>query len=252
MLVSTLASQDIPSIVQACNRFWRTSEGQQLRQVERACIGPLCEQQFGQAGIELGFDTLLTDMTLLKRMYQWAPSLDSAKSAQSVVASLNALPFCDDFSKLTVIHHLLDFVENPSEVLHEACRITADDGLLVVIGWRPYRMVRLLSQQLPAVSHNGLRANTLKSWLHKLDFGVMRHDYCGFNWLTKEATNERLENFGRRYNLPLSQVYVLVASRKSMPITPMKFKPSTRQVAIRKHSVGFARERPLHKRDSTT
>jgi SAM-dependent methyltransferase len=129
-----------------------------------------------------------------------------------------------------VIHHWLEHLTDAHFTLHEAARVTADNGILVLFGFNPIgvgglaRQWRKRQQQFP---WNGAwrSARRLRDWLAFVDFEVERVDYCCFRGRANAKCGEYWETLGRRHNLPLGESYMIQARRRQRqaPLKRLKF-----------------------------
>ncbi|WP_162617860.1 methyltransferase domain-containing protein [Salinicola halophilus] len=224
---NTPAASQLVETVRTGRQFWETSAGHSLWAAERACLGPHCEQRLGAASLQLGMAPLISDMCPVRHALDWVPDLSLARSPQTLVCLPARLPLADDTLDLTLLHHLLEAVENPHRVLQEAARVTRADGRLVVFGWHPLGAASVPTNRRPEPWHHAWRTpRRLGDWLAFVDFEIERVDYCGFSWPGQSRGSRRLETLGRRYNLPLGQAYLVIAKQRSIPVQPLRLQSS--------------------------
>lgn len=217
--------QSLQAAVRQGRRFWASPPGQALWRAERACLGPHCEQHRGMVSLQLGMAPLMSDMCPIRHSLDWAPSTELVRTENCLVCLPGSLPLADDSVDLVVLHHLLEAVDQPHHVLQEAARVTRDDGRLVIFGWHPFGPTGLRRRYHPAPwQHQWRTPARLRDWLTFVDFEIERVDYCGFRLPGRALGSDRLETLGRRYNLPLSSAYLVVASRRSIPVQPIKLR----------------------------
>lgn len=217
--------QSLQAAVREGRRFWESAAGIALWRAERACLGPHCEQHRGIVSLQLGMAPMMSDMCPIRHALDWAPSMDLARSENSLICLPDTLPLADDSVDLVLVHHLLEAVERPHHVLQEAARVTRADGRLLVFGWHPFGPSGIRRRQRPSPWQRQWRTpGRLRDWLAFVDFEIERVDYCGFRLPGRLAGSDRLEALGRRYNLPLASAYLLVARRRTLPVQPIKLR----------------------------
>ena len=106
--------------------------------------------------------------------------------ATPVLADLDALPMHDNSVDLVLLHHSVEFSENPHQVLREATRVLAPGGNLVIVGFNPWSLfgARRLASRMGSASapwaHHALSASRLIDWMHLMScepVGVARGFY---------------------------------------------------------------------------
>ncbi|WP_445462481.1 class I SAM-dependent methyltransferase [Halomonas sp. V046] len=202
-------------------KFWASDAGQAMRRAERACLGPLGERWFGAHGLEMSLgDPLVADMCHIRHLMRWAPTRELAESSSTLVCPSESLPLPAGVLDLVVLHHMLEVVQNPHQLLQEAARVTAAQGRLIIVGWSPVSAAGMMRlgpghrQRLPGQGH-WRTAGRLKDWLEFVEFEIERLDYCGFHLPGMAPRNALLETLGRRHNLPLGDGYIIQARCRS-------------------------------------
>lgn len=141
--------------------------------------------------------------------------------SNQVVASPSQLPFASDSLDVVLLHHLLDFVRSPQEVLKEAARVTLPMGKVVIIGFNPtslwglWRSVAQFGEKAPWTGQY-IRTGRLMDWLNLLDFKIDRAQFALYGPPAKRFTEgeaDYSQGVSRRLNLPVGAVYVIVAEK---------------------------------------
>ena len=208
-------------------RYWATDDGSAHWRTERACLGPVCEQLHGGHSLELGMAPTLIDMCPIRHSMRWAPTAELAEGPATLVCPPDSLPLPDESLHLVVLHHLLEILPHPHRLLHEAARITAADGRLIIFGWAPLGAAGL-SRALPGRRRRlpwrgeWRTPGRLRDWLAFVDFQIERVDYCGFHLPGSLPRNAALETLGRRHNVPLGDSYIICARRRSQRVQTQK------------------------------
>ena len=146
-----------------------------------------------------------------------------------LVAAPGQLPFARDVIDLVLVHHLLDYVESPQELLREAARITLPMGHLVIIGFNPsslwgawWGMTRFI--KTPPRGGRFISPRHLMDWLNLLNFNISRIQYAIYGLpmnRDSEQVGDYTQGFSRHLNLPIGSIYVIVAQKQVSGLTPI-------------------------------
>jgi len=131
---------------------------------------------------------------------------------------------------LVYLAHTLEFASNPHEVLREAYRILRPDGHLIITMFNPLSVWGLWRSVAKVTKHVPWQANfmsvlKLKDWLALLGFDIMRINYFGFNLPVGYCSHHHklslCERWGQKLELPIGAAYIIEASKRVIPITPI-------------------------------
>lgn len=129
-----------------------------------------------------------------------------------------------------LLSHVLEFSSDPHQILREAERVLVSDGTLVLSHFNPWSLWgirRLFSwQDRPPWQGHFFSMARLKDWLALLNFDVVRVERTMFRppirsskWFQRCAFMER---WGRRLWPIFSGVTVVVATKRTIPMTPVR------------------------------
>lgn len=155
-----------------------TPQGRYVMDWELDRIDALVADLFGYNALQLGLPQL--DLLAHNRI----PLRQTAGEAGrvDVLCDLRELPFASNSIDLVVMPHVLEFHDNPHQILREVDRILIPDGQLVVTGFNPISLWGL-RRRLPNCSRdfpmNGdyISVLRLKDWLQLLSFEVDRGNF---------------------------------------------------------------------------
>ncbi len=166
-------------------------------------------------------------------------SVGSELSHCSVQADLLHLPFLSTSIDACVLTHTLDFSQDPHQLLREIERVLTHDGYLVISGFNPFSLVGLGKLVWPLTRRLPWRArmftpSRIKDWLNLLQFEVLEESHFGYSFLGRHShVSWSTEGMGRRYLPCFSGVYVMLARKRRMRLTPVgRVKIVTRPVAV--------------------
>lgn len=151
------------------------------------------------------------------------------------------LPVASDSIDVVVLPHVLEFEANPHQVLRESERVLIGEGHVVILGFNPWSfwgLWRLLLawREKPPWHGHYIGLTRIKDWLKLLDFEVIKIERFYFRppmrslKLLKKL--EFIEKLGRFCWPWFGGVYLLVAKKRVVPLTPIKLQWRTRRQMI--------------------
>lgn len=208
--------------------------GHRLLESEEQLLSRVLNHHFGKHALLIGVPQQysLLHMTHLPCHALITPFIGSHQTMNCIEGDLHELPILTGTIDLVIIPHTLQFIDNPRQLLFEACRIVKPEGLLVIVGFNPYSAWGL--KKLWATHHKGpwnsnfIRASTIKNWLQLADFKMEQHSSTLFTPpISHPSTYKKLhflENIGKKCFPKSGGVYLLLARAKVIPLTPIKLK----------------------------
>ncbi len=159
-----------------------------------------------------------------------ADELSPTEGVNGVAAVPEVLPFEAKSIGLMLLPHVLEFTENPHQVLREASRILVPEGHLIVLGFNPWSLwgLRRLVARGDRAPWNGrfYRLSRVKDWLALLEFEVISGSMiCYRPSIGSDSLRERLrfmESAGDRWWPLLGGTYLLVARKREIGVTPIR------------------------------
>jgi SAM-dependent methyltransferase len=170
------------------------------------------------------------------------------------LSELESLPLADASVDVTLLHHVLEFSQNPQQVLKEAARITIPSGHIIIFGFNPWSLMGAARPLARVLGFGGiwqrhsLRRSRLEDWLQFLDFNVINAYQGCFNLPINQRSylkrTNRLSSWKTQSILGLGNFYCLVARKDVCGVTPLRPKweqdliPSA--VSLSKQSIAAA------------
>jgi SAM-dependent methyltransferase len=157
-----------------------TPQGRYVMAWEQEKIDAVIEDLFGYNALQLGLPQL--QLLARNRIPLRQIAGESGSGAVNVVCDLRELPFTANSIDLVVMPHVLEFHDDPHQVLREVERILIPDGQLVLTGFNPVSLWGL-RRKLPncprefPFNGNYLSVLRLKDWLQLLNFEVDRGNF---------------------------------------------------------------------------
>lgn len=162
------------------------------------------------------------------------------------IGDFHQLPVANETQDIVLLHHLLEFVENPHRVLREVERVISPHGKLVVCVINPFSLLAARSvmgrlKRSPHWQNHFLSINRLHDWLSLLGFEVDNVDY-GFHRLPVNRPSFFLDHQDFSARLPLGGVFVLSATKYRAPLTPAVDSSRDRAKILRHPVLGATRD----------
>jgi SAM-dependent methyltransferase len=157
-------------------------------------------------------------------------SLGAVSNCKLVNATQEQIPIGTGLIDLVYLAHSLEFARDPKQVLTEAYRIMRADGHLLISVFNPQSIWGVWGSMGQigndvAWKSNFISIAKLKDWLALLGFDIMQVNYFGFNLpLNKSKCSDRLSIFercGQKLELPFGAAYLIEASKRVVPMTPV-------------------------------
>lgn len=149
---------------------------------------------------------------------------------QGVLTDIHHLPFKEQSLDAVLLSHTLDYTHDPHQLLREAHRVLVADGYMFITGFNPLSLAGLY-KLWPGDKNDPIRqarffpALRMGDWLSLLGcevvsdtrfiFGLPGHQPRSFKnrWLPS-ITHQYLNRFG--------SVYLIVARKRELPLTPIR------------------------------
>lgn len=229
-------------LLPALRHWFRSPLGQALLSDELAMLNAAVEQCRGLRFLELSIapEFCTVQANQFRRRYcLGTPAQQSLGQQLDVQCRFPELPIASESQDVVVLHHLLEFMANPHEVLREVERVLVPHGTAIVISFNPYSLLALgmLVSRLRSGSvwrNHFLTSRRVSDWLQLLGFEVDDVSY-GFHrlplnsprWLMRHRMPPR--HVLRR--IPLGGVQLLSAIKYRAPLTPAKMRWSAEPLA---------------------
>lgn len=230
----------------ALSEWLQLPKGCYMQAWERACLDLLTVDIFGFNAVQIGLPEV--DALAASRMpHIW--QTDSAvpvrqqelsdrpaglyhggvmSSRQQVVLAHDfaELPFASQSLDLVVLPHVLEFADEPHQVLREVERVLIPEGQVIICGFNPaslWGLRQMLGRAYLPAHGELISVPRLKDWLKLLNMGVSQsHFGCyalpfsTYRWLNR---CEFLERAGKRWWPYFGAVYVVQAIKRQKGMT---------------------------------
>lgn len=205
-------------------QWWQTPLGQSLLTLERELLTQLEQPLPGYMYLQLGGAQRCLPTS--NRPEQYCLVGDDG----DVKAIPEALPFKSHSIDNMLLLHVLEQARDPHQLLRETERVLAADGRLILCCFNPFSLWglrRLLSWQDNTPWDGHFFSQTrIRDWLALLNFEVVEQHKVMYKPPFRRArwllSTEFMERWGRRLWPWLGGVSVMVASKRTIPLTPVR------------------------------
>lgn len=154
-------------------------------------------------------------------------------SSADIVGELDDLPILEHSIDVCLLSHALEFSLDPHHVIREANRVLIPNGYLVITGFNPLslaglnRLIPHRRKKMPWNEHF-FSPMRVKDWLHLMGFEIVTDERCLHHSLVGKISEHGMANywreFAKNYLTSLGSVYVIIAKKRVLPLTPIKAK----------------------------
>ncbi len=211
--------------------WYRSPLGQFVYRQERELTENLLKPLHGHRLLQLGVSReqpLHSSSHFPQKMY----ASQSTDGGIDLCTELARLPFASESVDLLVLHHTIEFSSNPHQLLHEANRILAHRGHLIILGFNPWSLFGLGTRACGLMKHplwenaQYVSNRRLRDWLRLLGLDVESSRYCiGLPPLGRGTLHNILytcDEFLTRKNLPVGGVHIIHAQKQVAGMTADK------------------------------
>ncbi|MFM2486414.1 class I SAM-dependent methyltransferase [Celerinatantimonas yamalensis] len=203
------------------------SGGNWLRAEEQVMLDRYLPKIFGFYMLKLGHLSGQMDghHSMIRKQVCIAPSI----ATQDIVAELTALPIQESSVDLCLLNHTLDFSDDPHQILREVERVLTQDGYLILSGFNPMSLMGIRAhlgrRRIIPWSCQMFTPMRVRDWLNLLGFEVLHDERYAFTGFTNsQPLGSWFEQKGRLYARPFSSCYLMVARKRTVPLTPIRQK----------------------------
>lgn len=226
-------SKQPPETGRAFSVWQKTPLGQAVLEAERGLLDDVLPSITGERALQISVGCPVDLLASSHIPLRWHLAQEIGAGA-SVTARPVALPIAKHSLDLVVLHHGLDFDNQPHLALRGAVQCLRPGGHLIVVGFQPLglwglvRLFRLASRRVPWIARF-LRPHRVTDWLHVLDCEVEGFESRLYGWPSRrmaarlrEGRGLWLERLGARFWSQHGAFYVLVAQRRAAMIRPLR------------------------------
>jgi SAM-dependent methyltransferase len=148
-----------------------------------------------------------------------------------IVGELDDLPLLEHSVDVCLLSHTLEFSLDPHHVIREANRVLIPNGYLIITGFNPLSLAGLnkvipYRRKKSPWNEHFFSPMRVKDWLHLMGFEILTDERCLHSSLTGNISEHSVANYWRKlannYFTSLGSVYVIIAKKRVLPLTPIK------------------------------
>ncbi|GLR69495.1 methyltransferase domain-containing protein [Agaribacter marinus] len=209
----------------------RLSQGERVKEELERELAPVVERLFGYYLLKVG--ALSSELTLatspIKHKFNFSANI--SESTQ-LCGKSNQLPIQNNSVDVFVVLAELDFAQDPHQIVREIDRSITSNGHVVIAGFNPFSLAGIM-KYLPINRNNLLHqgrfftAARVKDWLQLLDFEVIQQEqviYSSLFMRKRLGEHSRIMRWCKRYCPWFSSMYIIVARKREIPLSPIKQK----------------------------
>ncbi len=210
--------------------WFEGSLGQRVLEEETAALSQILPQLFGYHLVQIG-DTgngrLFESSRIPHRCIMGIEALPGGNGGLHHFQALpESLPLAADSVDVFILAHVLEFSENPHQILREIERALIADGYLILLAFNPLSFWGLRRRFFTRRRHlpwSGqlIAFARLKDWLKLLDLELVQQRTLSFS-LPFHSRLLNTEKLGRRLWPYFGSVYLAVAQKRRIPLTPIR------------------------------
>jgi len=141
------------------------------------------------------------------------------------------LPIDANSIDVVLLPHVLEFEDDPHDILREIERILIGEGYLLILGFNPFSLwglwhILLAWRDTPPWKGHFYRSTRIRDWMRLLGLEVIKTRHLFFrpptrsNWLMKRLSF--LEKLGNYLWPWFGGVYLIIGKKRLIPLTPTK------------------------------
>lgn len=221
---------------------WLQGKGKLTLLAQQKILAQQLPKIVGDAALQVSVGQPIKLLQGAKMQQQWVVSRAPGGDAQ---VDPCYLPFSNRSLDLILLHHSLDFENDPHQVLHRAVSALTAGGTLIVIGFNPFSLcgvARFWKARSEPAPWQGrfIRSRKVAEWLQVLNCEVTYKEsacYAGPNTLGTGLWQQ----LGARFWPQYGAFYVLVARKRTAMIRPLRDNTKQGEAAPNMIGVSLAR-----------
>lgn len=229
------------------DRWFAKPPGKVLLEAESNLLSDLLPRLFGYYLLQLGGPSENNGWLKACRiphLIHLSPSCPCAFTGTCVIGPFDDLPFAPDSIDVALLPHVLEFSDNPQQILQEIYNVLIPEGYVVILGFHPWSLwgaTKLFTNKKTLPWRGKFYSSyRVRRWLTHLGFDVEKHSTLFFRPpLSKVAGLQKLffmEAIGQLLWPYLGGVYLIVAKKRVTSLIPVKSQLFAKRLRV-PHSV---------------
>ncbi len=217
--------------------WWRRPRGRRLLRDEQVLLQAAWVRCPGQRALLIGSAAPFRLPATSRLAHTIVLQPETALLAGTLIGCAEALPLAAESVDLVVLHHALDQAQRPRAVLRETLRVLRPGGHIIVFGFNPWSLWRLLrwfGLGQPGPAALPISVSHLGDWFELLDCDLADIEFTGFAPPQDGATGSLwrlLTGALFRRRRALAAVYMVLARKRERRLLMPPWRPSVWSVA---------------------
>lgn len=223
---------DIRNQISQLKHWHDTALGQQMLEQERQMIDRALAEVQGNRLLQVSLDgrRWFCEHARAKHGVLLAPQVELGMESNTLIATPEELPVQSAVIDILVLHHALEFSDDPHQVLREAARVLRPGGTLILLTFNPNSLMGLHSlfkgREVAPFSSQMLASGRLHDWFRLLQLTSLKTRSKGYDYpFEKEKWRRRMRWLGSLVRLlpGHSGNLLLMTARKDVAgMTPLR------------------------------
>jgi len=208
--------------------------GRSVLDAEQEILFSLLEQRYGKHAVLLGSpqQQRLLNASVMPHYVLISPLINKDHAIASIESGFYELPIASGCVDLVLLPHTLELLDNPQQLLMEACRIVKPEGHIIIFGFNSFSLWGLKKRWMQGKHMswpgNFIQINTIKKWLALSDFQLTKQTMLLFRPPMQHASFYKklkyIEWVGQKFLSSFGGAYMIMAQAKTIPLTPIKLR----------------------------
>jgi SAM-dependent methyltransferase len=203
--------------------------GQSIKTLYERQLQSIAKQCFGYHLVKLGALSQALEFKGCQIKHQFAQTSNLQQSS-GVIASSGSLPYAERSIDAFLLTHVLDFAQDPHQILREVDFCLIPNGQIVVIGFNPYSpagIARLLPVKRGNPIHKArcFSRSRVSDWLSLLGYEITvekRFLFADFLFANSLPKARQWHRFVQNHLSFFASVYVIVGKKREFPLSLIK------------------------------
>ncbi len=216
---------------QLWNQWLTQSLGERVLDAEKKFLIRSLANFYGKQGMLIGVphQNELLKASVTAHQVIVTPLISKTRHIKTIESEFYELPIASGTVDLVLLPHSLEYIDNPRQLLGEACRVVKPEGHIVILGFNPHSFwgFKKILAKNKGTPWNGqfIPFRTVKNWLGLADFELVKQDFILYGLATKRYFKFKLFDWlGHICFRPFGGVYILIAKAKVTPLTPIRLR----------------------------
>jgi len=228
------------------SKWYKTTLGSSFEQEEKLCLDRNLKNLFGYYLLQIGqlgqldwHEKSRVSHCLIMDQYFPIKSAKDDKFVISAIGHVQELPILSTSVDVLMLPHLLEFSDDPHEVLREAERVLIPEGHVILLSFNPFsfwtffRWILMWKHDVPWRGRFFSKTR-VKDWLALLGFDIVQcENYFYRPPIQHKAFMSKIkiiENIGKRFWPALGGGYIIVAKKRVNTFTPIRPRWKSRRI----------------------